>query len=173
MRQHLCYDKLPDYLIGNEVIMTGDDKLIPMKTTTKKGGILYETSHPLVYDNLTKEWTSYPEYQEDTPFCSTIMWRMQDGEIKILDLETMDTSYVELPSEYNVLDASDLLLYPNFYVYESFGIVQQIYIVSQQRWVTISSDIANQLEELIQFVCPENDHTLVLNQRYRIRFQQE
>lgn len=168
-REVIDSDKLPGYLIGNEVIMAGDDKLITIEAiTTKKDGVLYETSHPFIYDYLTKEWTSYPDYQVAMPFCSTMIWRIQDGKIEILDLETMDTTYVELPNECNDLDASNLRLYPSFYVYESFGVVKQIYVVSQHRWITLSSDIVNQLEEPIQFVYPENVHTLVLNQRYRI-----
>ena len=168
-REIIDSEKLPGYLIGNEVILIGDDKLMTTEAiTTKKSGVMNEESHPLVYNYLTKEWQSYPEYQVVTPLCSDMIWRIQDDEIEILNIETMRSSKIELPNETYDLDGSDLRLYPGFYVYESFGVVQQIYVVSQQRWVTINSDIANQLEEPIRFVYPENEHTLVLNQRYRI-----
>lgn len=166
-REVIDAKKLPGYLIGNELHMIGDHKILTTESTeTNTDDAIYQTSSPLVYDYLTKEWTSYPEYHVETPIYSDMIWRIQDNRMEILQIETMDTSYVELPN--NDIDASKLHLYPGFYVYESFGTVEQIYIVSQQRWITISSDIANQLKEPIQSVYSENDHTLVLNQRYRI-----
>lgn len=166
-RRVLDTEKLPGYLLGNELHMAGNDKII----TTKSYAVDDSTSadYPIVYDYRKDTWTEYRDYQCAVPFVSDFLYRMKESAVELLDVTTQEKQTIPLPDNTRPQDCI-LCPYAGFYISENTASnALDIYVVSQQRWVHLDQDAFGDGTSLL-FAYPLDDHTLSLNQNYLIEF---
>lgn len=163
-RRYMDQDKLPGYLIGNELRMAKDHKIIT--TQTYKVDETTEAYYPVVYDYTEDTWTAYKDYECNVPFTSDYVYRIQDASIEVLDVTTGEKQKLSLPEHY--AQYGTFQLYDGFYIYED-GSAFDVYVVSQKRWVHLED---TPFDELITLY-PLDNHTLSINQQYLVEFQED
>ena len=166
-RRYMDAERLPGYLLGNELFMAGDSRILTTQSYAVEDAVF--DSYPLVYDYQTDTWTTYREYSCATPFTGSLLYRITDTKVKLLDVANGKRSTVALPEHVQAKDMS-LQPYNGFYISESnTSDTLDIYVASQKRWVHLDS--ARLDGAGILFAYPLDEHTLSINQQYLVEFQ--
>lgn len=167
-RVYLKKDVLNGGLLGNEFKMVGDDQILFAKTmTTKDDDVQSETFYPVTYDYQKNTVTEWKDYHCDVPFTSSLLWRLQEKQIAVLDVRTQKKSLLPLPENF-AADMGELQLFDGFYIYKEFDSVRAIYVESQHRWINFDNE-----EISVAYAYPQNAHALLLDDCYLITFSQK